>query len=98
MGVTTEGEEGGAVLVATVEEDTTGNPLPVDKVGHVWLRFPPHAVEHLTSRYATETGEFWLFAAAASVANWLDEQNGADRHEVLSRVLKVGEEFGEAAA
>jgi len=98
MGVTTEGEEGGAVLVATVEEDTTGGRLPAEQVGRAWLRFPPHAVEHLVSRYTSATNPFWLYATTANVAAWLDRENGTDPHETLSRVLKVGEEFGEAAA
>ena len=44
----------------------------------------------------TDPGSVDVFAAAVAVADWLDENNGADTAELASRILKVGEEYGAA--
>jgi hypothetical protein len=41
-----------------------------------------------------ETGEPW--GTVADLVAWLDRSNGRDPHEVTLRVMKIGEEFGEA--
>jgi phosphoribosyl-ATP pyrophosphohydrolase len=46
--------------------------------------------------FGTDTVD--LYTAVRDVANWLDEHNGADRAELASRILKIGEEFGETVA
>jgi phosphoribosyl-ATP pyrophosphohydrolase len=37
-----------------------------------------------------------LYAAVTAAARWLDEHNGTGREENALRILKIGEEFGEA--
>jgi hypothetical protein len=45
---------------------------------------------------APATGD--LFTTAEQIANWLDLHNGVSDPEMATRLLKVGEEYGEAAA
>ncbi len=39
-----------------------------------------------------------LYTAVRDAANWLDEHNGASREQLALRIMKIGEEFGEAIA
>jgi hypothetical protein len=52
VGVETEGENGGAVLVIYVERDTNGNPLPPGQIARTWLGLPKDMVGYLTDRIA----------------------------------------------
>lgn len=92
----TSGEAGGAVLVAHVEQDTRGAALPDERIGRAWLRLPASAVEHLLYRLHALSNPPALYSVADDLANLLDEANGLGGQEVATRMLKVGEEFGEA--
>lgn len=95
LDITTEGEAGGAVAVAQVEEDQHGRPLPAEQVGRAWLRLTPASVEYLASRYAVHTGPAAMYGLASMFAAYLDRENGTDGEEIATRIMKVGEEFGE---
>jgi hypothetical protein len=46
----------------------------------------------------TNTETWDLFADIAAINAWIERANGESEHESIMRVMKIGEEFGEAVS